>query len=75
MNKNKPKTLRFPYLSAKALDNPIPIIINIIPPALNKPKPADTGSFPKKLIPILDKNSNTGLMKLVNFEASIKFSK
>ena len=75
MNKNNPKILRFPYLSAKVLDSPIPIIIKMIPPALNKPKPADTGSFPKKLISTLDKNSKTGLMKLVNLEASIKFSK
>ena len=66
ISKNNPKTLRFPYLSAKVLESPIPIIIKIIPPALNKPKPAETGSLPKKLIPTLDKNSKTGLMKLVN---------
>ena len=75
INKNHPKTLRFPYLSAKGFDKPIPIIIKIIPPALNNPNPAETGSFPKKLTPILDKNSNIGLIKLVKFDASIKFSK
>lgn len=46
------KTSRFPYLSASFFDIAIPIIPKSIPPALNKPNPAETGSEPKKLTPI-----------------------
>ena len=63
INKNTPKTFLFPYLSANIFDKPIPIIINIIPPALNNPKPAETGSLPKKFIPILEKKSIMGEIK------------
>ena len=63
INKKTPKTFLFPYWSANIFDKPIPIIINIIPPALNNPKPAETGSLPKKFIPILDKKSNIGEIK------------
>ena len=45
------KTSLFPNLSARYLEKEIPIIIKVIPPALNKPKPADIGSSPKKLSP------------------------
>ena len=65
MNKKKPNTFRFPYLSARFFDKPIPKIIKIIPPALNNPNHADMGSFPKKLMPIEDKKSNIGLIKFV----------
>ena len=64
--RNKLKISLFPYLSANPLDKPIPKIIKIIPPALNRPKPADRGSAPKKLIPIPDKISKMGLMKFVS---------
>ena len=42
------KTSLFPNLSARYLEKEIPIIIKVIPPALNKPKPADIGSSPEK---------------------------
>jgi hypothetical protein len=35
-----------------------------MPPALNKPKPAETGSDPKKLIPKPDNPVITGLINL-----------
>ena len=63
INKKTANTFLLPYLSANIFDKPIPIIINMIPPALNNPKPAETGSFPKKLIPIFDKKSIIGEMK------------
>ena len=66
IKRKTPKTFRFPYLSANILDNPIPIIMNIMPPALNNPKPAETGSLPKKLIPTLDKKSSIGEIKSLN---------
>ena len=59
-----------PYLSARFLDNPIPKIIKMIPPALNKPKPAESGSVPKKLIPIPDRKSKIGLINLVRLSLS-----
>ena len=65
INKKTLKTFLFPYLSANIFDKPIPIIINIIPPALNNPKPAETGSLPKKFIPTLDKKSIMGEIKSV----------
>ena len=40
--------------------------MNIMPPALNNPKPAETASIPKKLIPILDKKSSIGAIKSLN---------
>ena len=66
MKRNKLKTSLLPYLSANFLDKPIPKIIKIIPPALKRPKPADSGSAPKKLTPIPDKKSKIGLMKFIN---------
>ena len=66
MNKNKFNISLLPYLSANFFDSPIPRIINIIPPALNRPKPAESGSSPKKLIPMFVKNSKIGLIKAVN---------
>ena len=65
INKKKPKTFLLPYESASGLEIPIPIIIKIIPPALNNPKPADIGSFQKKLTPTLDKKFKIGLIKSV----------
>ena len=75
MNKNNPNMFRFPYLSARFLDNVIPTIIKIIPPALNKPKPADTGSFPKKSMPTFDKPFKMGVIKVVRLSLSTKFLK
>ena len=63
IKRKNPKTFLLPYLSANIFDKPIPIIINIIPPALKRPNPAETGSLPKKSIPILDKKSMMGEMK------------
>ena len=63
INRKNPKTFLLPYLSANIFDRPIPTIIKIIPPALKSPNPADTGSLPKKLIPIFDKKSSIGEMK------------
>ena len=73
ISKNKPKTFRLPYLSAMAFDKPIPTIIKMMPPALNKPNPAETGSFPKKLIPtqeldkIYEENSNLYIFSKESF--------
>ena len=47
-----------------------PKIIKMIPPALNKPKPAESGSVPKKLIPIPYRKFKIGLIKLVRFSLS-----
>ena len=62
INKKIPNTFLLPYSSANFFEIPIPIIMNKIPPALKSPKPADTGSLPKKLIPIADKKASVGLI-------------
>ena len=54
------KTSLFPYLSARPLEKEIPTIINMIPPALNNPKPAETGSSPKKFRPIKERKDIIG---------------
>ena len=55
IKRQMPNTSRLPYLSANFFDNVMPTIIKIIPPALNKPNPAETGSSPKKLIPYYER--------------------
>ena len=52
MKRQIPNTSLLPYLSANFFDSVMPTIIKIIPPALNKPKPAETGSSPKKFKPM-----------------------
>ena len=73
--RNVLNTFLLPYLSANLFDNMIPMIMKIMPPALNNPKPAATGSFPKKLIPAFENAWSTGLINAVSVSLSTKFSK
>ena len=50
-------------LGKEPLEKEIPIIINIIPPALNRPKPAEIGSSPKKFNPIIERIYIIGSIK------------
>jgi len=74
-NSAEEKTSLFPYLSARPFDSEIPTIIKIIPPALNRPNPAEIGSEPKKLMPTEVRAPVIGLIKLVNAAASTKLLK